>query len=216
MYHTVLFGIGSGPLVWGRVAAAVMRLTQGALDVDLARLQCFVDDPIAVIRGTEAEIRNTVGFLLLFCAALGLRFAYPKASMGCAVPWIGAMVSVDTTAQACTVSLPQQKLEAIADKCRNLLKGRGMVSADEVQRLAGQLSWVGGIAPQLKPFTRQLWGGLSAPVRASRSQRKGGTLIYLKQISGALEWTLKFTKGYRNGLQRTFKVSDLGARGVYI
>jgi hypothetical protein len=216
IYHTVLFGIGSGPLVWGRVAAAVMRLTQGALDADVARLQCFVDDPIAVVRGTAAEIRKEIAFMLLFWAVLGLRFAYSKAKMGETVPWIGALVSVDTAAQACTVSLPQEKIEAITMKCSDLLKGRGMVPADVVQRLAGQLSWVGGIAPQLRPFTRQLWGGLSSPVRANMRQKNGKKLIFLKQIAGALEWTLKFTKGFRNGLQRTYKVTDEEAPGVYI
>jgi hypothetical protein len=41
-------------------------------------------------------------------------------------------------------------------------------------------------------------------------------MIYLRQVAGALEWTLKFSQGYRSGLQRTYRVTDVGAPGVYI
>ena len=54
-YSTVLFGVGSGPLVWGRVAAGTMRVSQGAAIAETTRLQCFVDDPMAAIKGTKAE-----------------------------------------------------------------------------------------------------------------------------------------------------------------
>jgi hypothetical protein len=93
------------------------------MDSDAVRLQCFVDDPIAVIRGTEAEIRNTIGVLLLFWAALGLRFAYSKAAMGVAVPWIGALVSVNSAVKACPVSVPQQKTGYDRREVSELLEG---------------------------------------------------------------------------------------------
>ena len=49
-YRTVLFGVGSGPLVWGR------GLTQHR-----AHTNCFVDDPIHPVERndiTKAEIGN--------------------------------------------------------------------------------------------------------------------------------------------------------------
>jgi hypothetical protein len=44
-YRTVLFGAGSGPLLWGRSAASIMRSTASFLDARTTSLQCFVDDP---------------------------------------------------------------------------------------------------------------------------------------------------------------------------
>ena len=41
-YQTVLFGIKCGPLLWGRVAALVMRITAAMHEGQQARLQCFV------------------------------------------------------------------------------------------------------------------------------------------------------------------------------
>ena len=44
-YKTVLFGLGSGPLLWGRIAAALMRSTISMVDTSRCRIECFVDDP---------------------------------------------------------------------------------------------------------------------------------------------------------------------------
>ena len=56
--RTVLFGVGSGPLVWCRVAAWVMRSTQAWLTNKCAQTNCFVDDPIFPL-----------GVLLLFASS---------------------------------------------------------------------------------------------------------------------------------------------------
>ena len=86
-YRTVLFGVGSGPLVWCRVAAWVMRSTQAWLSNNRAQTNCFVDDPIIAIRGTVVQRRRlAMGVLLLLCY-LGLRLAYEKGFLwpGCSV-----------------------------------------------------------------------------------------------------------------------------------
>jgi len=49
-YNTFLFGIVSGPLGWGRVAALVMRATQSVLQ-DRGQVQCYVNDPLRAVRG---------------------------------------------------------------------------------------------------------------------------------------------------------------------
>ena len=65
-YHTVLFGVGSGNLVWCRVAAWVMRSTQAWLGNDRAQTNCFVDDPIISIQGTDVQRRRLAMGLLLW------------------------------------------------------------------------------------------------------------------------------------------------------
>ena len=44
--RSVCFGLACGPLLWGRLASAAMRLAQSTVGGADARLQCFVDDPI--------------------------------------------------------------------------------------------------------------------------------------------------------------------------
>ena len=65
-YVRMLFGVGSGPLLWGRVAALACRATQALLSPSEARLQCYVDDPIITARGTEECILDNFSMVLLF------------------------------------------------------------------------------------------------------------------------------------------------------
>ena len=176
VYLTILFGIGSGPLVWGRVAAATMRLSQACLLVGEGILQCFVDDPICALRGTAAHRRRLVCLLLIFWASLGLKFAYRKATHAASVPWIGGQVTVEAGLRSCRVELPQKKVDDLCKVCKEMLQGRPMVGVDCVRRLAGQASWIGGIIPQLRPFTRQVWAALGAAVTG----RNGQELVYLR------------------------------------
>ena len=52
-YKRVLFGIRSGPLVWGRAAALLMRITAILQHGQPARTECFVDDPLFILGGAK-------------------------------------------------------------------------------------------------------------------------------------------------------------------
>ena len=55
-YTRILFGFGSGPLQWGRVAAAVGRIVQSTYFPADLRHHTYVDDPIAASKGTKEEV----------------------------------------------------------------------------------------------------------------------------------------------------------------
>ena len=61
LYYVVFLrtvqGSRGAPLSWARLAALVMRLTQALFDTRKVKLHCFVDDPIASIRGRLWERR---------------------------------------------------------------------------------------------------------------------------------------------------------------
>ena len=65
-YRTVLCGVGSGPLVWCRVATWVMRSTQTWLSAGRAQTNCFLDDPVIALRGTSAQRRELAMGVLLW------------------------------------------------------------------------------------------------------------------------------------------------------
>jgi hypothetical protein len=187
-------------------------MSQALLDPTEARLQCFVDDPIAVIRGTPEHMQMVVCVLLLFWEVLGLRFAYDKAARGQSVVWIGARICVESTLHRCVVDLPQKKLNDLKNICSTVLGGRGMISAGPLRSLAGQGSWIGGIVPRILPFIRQIVGALAA----TTADRKGNELVYLKQVQSALEWILKLANGFNVGLSRAHDLADRHAPGIYI
>lgn len=66
IYKTALFGIKTGPLVWGRMAALISRSTQSLFHNNRFRLQTFVDDPLIVARGTELQLNSIFNVVLLW------------------------------------------------------------------------------------------------------------------------------------------------------
>ena len=67
---------------WARIAALILRLTQSAVGEDNARLHCFVDDPIASVRGCVRDRRITVAMMVTIWEALGFQLAYRKGQLG--------------------------------------------------------------------------------------------------------------------------------------
>jgi hypothetical protein len=108
------------------------------------------------------------------------------------------------------VELSQKKLDALMAVCNNMLKGRGWIPAGLVRRLAGQVSWISGIIPQLRPFGSHLWRALAAQSKAQREQH-----VYVRQVSPALDWILKLAEGYEAGISRSHRVADRTAEGIY-
>ena len=89
-FHRVLFGIKTGPLVWCRLAALRARCTQSCFHPGRLRMQVFVDDPLAVLRGTPQQVRDIASKVLLLWQALGLTLAWKKGSFSTRAHWIGA------------------------------------------------------------------------------------------------------------------------------
>ena len=58
LWGVCIFGCASSPLVWGRLAALLMRLTQGLFDGMEARFNMYVDDILLQVAGTEEERRE--------------------------------------------------------------------------------------------------------------------------------------------------------------
>ena len=80
----------------GRLAALVMRLTQSLFDPTELRLVCYVDDPLAAIRGTPAERRLYAAIPVSAWEAIGFKLAYAKGPPDRNVTWIGAPLTIDT------------------------------------------------------------------------------------------------------------------------
>ena len=82
VYERMLFGIVSGPLLWGRVAAMVMRATQALGSTDRLRVECYVDDPCLCASGSQSEQVESRSVAVLLCSAMGFKLAWAKAHRG--------------------------------------------------------------------------------------------------------------------------------------
>ena len=210
VYLVVLFGVGSGPLVWGRVAAAAMRMTQALLG-DRGRIECFVDDALMFTKGKQRERQRDLLAVLLLWRALGLQLSWRKGSIGRTVKWIGAHVSVDAQRGVIVISIPADKIDQLKKDCQKWLHGKGMIAEKELRIFAGRGSWLGGLLPQVRPFVRQVWGALAAPRSA-----KAKHLVYRKQVASALHWLLTLADVAEGGLSRTVHAADKHKWGLVI
>ena len=75
-------GSRGAPLCWARYAALIMRLTHSLFPSDVLRLQCFVDDPIAAIRGSARERRAIAATIMILWETLKCKLSYSKGQMG--------------------------------------------------------------------------------------------------------------------------------------
>jgi hypothetical protein len=155
-YRGVPFGLASAPLLWGRAAAWIARATQAIHDPRLFRLQLYVDDPIAVVKGD----RYTRAWLILRTFALwyafGAKLAIHKAGIGRRIKWIGATFSIITG--GVQVSIDEERIQKLLGTVSEALQSDGLVKG--VRNLAGELSWVAGIIPTIRPFVNMLWAAV--------------------------------------------------------
>ena len=198
-YFTVLFGICTGPLVWGRLAALVGRLTQALMQPSRGRLQIYMDDPFLCLQGSETGIAWEISKVLWWWRVLGLQISWRKGISGLQLRWIGAELVVDPSFHHLTVRVPADKVQEWADLIDKLLS-QDPVSRKALQRLAGKLSWAGGIAPQLKPFTRMLYAALK--VQSPTGQVY--PTVSAKQVRAPLHWLKAFASGFSGGIERKF------------
>ena len=109
MFTSLLFGLRSGPRLWGRIASWLARSTQALLRQ--GRVELYVDDPIIALYGTPAERRRELAIILTWIVVLGYRLSWKTAARGATVEWIGAQVSINST--GVSVTIPDGKVEEL-------------------------------------------------------------------------------------------------------
>ena len=152
-YVVLLFGVRSGPLIWGRIAALIMRLTAALVYAVPARLQCFVDDPLLLLAGTERTRRTTAITVILFWMAMGFDLNWGKGSYGPKAEWIGAILqpwTSPTKQSGIAATMPLEKLQKLCRLVDELLKSPS-VDRMALRQFTGLVSWIASLIPQLNP-----------------------------------------------------------------
>ena len=191
---SVCFGLCCGPLVWGRLAAALLRLGQATMESREGRSQCYADDPLLVAIGPSTRARSAVfaRVTLLWCC-LGATLAWKKVQRGPKVEWIGVALHLEGERyETLRVSLTPEKTQRLFELFQEIFEaGRnGMISTRRLSQAAGIMGWVSNLVPVARPWTAALWGALTtasqegASVRSTTRHRKG--LTFWKQVSWAI------------------------------
>ena len=191
MSNVVVFGLATGPLLWSRVAAAAMRISQAVLHAEEADVHCFVDDPL-IVSMAESEQQHARQFLYYAVTwlTLGLQISWKKTSAGDALQWIGFQLRIlSDGARSLQVELAPSKAQKLMETFKELDECHGMVPLHLLQYAVGVLGWLSSAIPLARPWLAMLWAVITQqrdPVRPTTRRRKG--LVFVKQINNALKW----------------------------
>jgi hypothetical protein len=216
VFTCLLFGAGSSPGIWGRYAAWIGRSTAACFSDTELRMQVFVDDPLAIARGSLSDRTLRFTMALLWICIAGFPLSWPKGKVGQDVRWIGANLVLGSG--DVVVSVPQERsVELEADTNRFLRAGT--IRASELRAYAGKVSFYAGFITHLKPFLSCVWASLCPP---EPPRANDGTLllrprtglppawVHTKRCRHALEWLRVFFERAAFGLSRSFSVDPPG------
>ena len=198
-------GSRGAPLSWARLAALVMRLTQGLFDQDFVKLHCFVDDPIASIRGTPWERKVIATIMMLAWEAIGFNLAYKKGQLSATVDWIGG--NLQFNASGIVARVKDSIVADIRDDLR-AFRGLNVLPCKRLRSFVGRANHAAGLLLVLRPFLHSIWGALygdtgGAPVNT----------VWAKQVAHALNWLDMFFEDEERRLSRTFTLEEFKQLG---
>ena len=149
-------GSGNAPMLWARVAALIMRLTQALFSPHEVNLMCYVDDPLAALQGTDDQRRLSTALIILVWEALGFGLAYSKGQMDASVTWIGGTLTVE--AEGVRAKVKQSIIDDICDDLNSLMK-KNVITLVELHSLVGKLNHAAGLIILIRPFLEPFMGG---------------------------------------------------------
>lgn len=183
----VVFGLAPGPLLWARLCAAAMRLSQATLKAEEADVNTFVDDPVVVSMADSP--RGHARIALRYFAVwrlLGLDIAYHKADRGSKLVWIGFQLElVGPENRDLRVVLTEQKQQRLMEVFDNILACKGVIPLHLLQYAVGVLGWVTSAIPAARPWLAMVWAAITKRQDPTR-RRKG--LVFVKQVVNAIRW----------------------------
>ena len=201
-------GSAAGPTLWNRVAALVMRLTQSLFNVNEVRLVCYVDDPLAAIRGTEPDRKLFTAIMVLVWMALGFTLAFAKGQRGKLVTWIGGTLQIESDGVRAWVK--QSIVDDIRSMITTFLRGN-LISKKELHSFIGKVNHAAGLLIVLRPFMDPLW---AAWVSKAPDAHPG--VIWTKQIITELHWFDTFFAGNGARIERFFSVDAYRRSGTIV
>ena len=208
VYLTILFGAIGGPLVWGRVAALLMRIAAACVERDRTGLQCYVDDPLAVVRGDLATRNKQLLFIVVLWVALGFELSWAKGARGIEVDWIGAHLAFVFTNNAVThvtATVNKDKVAELSYTVNDFL-GQSRLDRRALKRFAGLATWVGSIIPAMKPYCSMLWAAATAPPAGAETN----TEVSAARVRLPLQWIAALAADGFLGVARRFPLHPPG------
>lgn len=194
--------------LWGPLAALVMRLTQSLVDPTELRLVCYVDDPLAPIRGIPSERRMFAAILVLVWEAIGFKLAYAKGQLDGTVTWIDGTLTIDATWGKATV-----KSSIIEDIPVDFIRFMALrtIPKKEIHSLIGKLGHAAGLLIVMRPLLDPLLAAWAALGPAGHP-----ACGWTRHVTTEMHWFYTFFNNKGAKVERYFSLDAFNRVGTVV
>ena len=200
-------GSRAAPLTFSVIIALAGRFVQSLVmgsapskhGLPEAMLQIYVDDPLAIMRGTEARVRRLCCLIALGWQLMGFPLAFHKAAVGASLTWIG--VKINTRADGVSVEVPQEKVDELRVLLQEVLKSN-VVSIKNLRTLIGKVMAIATVLYMWRPYIHELYAALY-----SKQTHAPAGCVWVKQIQQPIKWLLTFLQGEQGSIFRMFSLA---------
>ena len=186
------------------------RLTQSLVEDSEARLQMYIDDPVAAIMAEEVRARRIAALFITAWLVMGFELAMRKAQFGQEIDWVGYAIKV--TNKSVTASIKPSFLDNLMGMTKELMK-KNFIKLKDLRSYTGRATHVSNLLFAWRPFLDPLWAAVSSRKprgedgqgEQKRSKAIKGT-VWTKQVRSSLSWVSAFLRGGIGKLTRTWHV----------
>lgn len=199
-------GSRGAPLTFAAVIATAARWVASA-DRDM-HLQVYVDDPLAILQGSERHRQRMACLVIVMWSLMGFPIATHKATLSSSLVWIGVHLRVESTQVYAEV--PASKVLELDALLAASVEGN-VVSKKSLRTLIGKAMAIASVLYVWRPFIAELYTALHA--EQTNAPRE---CIWSKQIEPAVRWLRTFLAGEMAGIQRIFSLDVFKGGGPEI
>lgn len=145
-------GSRGAPLTFAAIIAIAARWVASA-DHDM-QLQVYVDDPIAVLQGTETVRKRVACLVIVMWSLMGFPIATHKATLDSSLVWIGVQMQVEPT--QVRVEVPAAKVVELEELLAASVTGN-LVSKKSLRTLIGKAMAIASVLFVWRPFIAELY-----------------------------------------------------------
>ena len=206
LFRRTAQGSRGAPLTFSVIMALASRLVQSMLCYTTGRnstpegmLQVYVDDPLAILKGTDKRLRRLVCIISAVWMILGIPMAFHKAVMSHTVTWIG--VTIEVTATDITVEVTSAKVTELISLLKESLQGN-VIPIKKLRTVIGKCMSFASVIYVWRPFVQELYAALHGPTHAPNN------CIWTKQVKHAINWILAFLTEEAGSIRRVYSVEQ--------
>jgi hypothetical protein len=207
-FNRIAQGSRTAPLAWSVIASCATRAIQGTFMAtgsarvkhsQSVRLNCYVDDPIVIVRGTPSQRKNDLILCLLIWLVLGFPMSFPKAHSGKSLAWIGVQLTIGPGCMSAEITA--ERLAELLGTTERFLQ-LNVLPRKEVRSFVGQCQHVANTISVWRPFLADIWAALCAEPSGAPAN-----CLWLRQISTALHWLRAFLRRQKGSVKRVWTLA---------